>query len=101
MRTRPFPIGYALAREYLELRRSILGESNRTHHYREARGGMRAIASVSSSTGLVFPGSARFEDLASEIVGRHPIEPGPEWLATASEALFELLLDNLPERTDP
>lgn len=100
MRTRPFPIGYALARAYFERRRMDHGDRSKTHDALKRRGGMRAIAEVASSAGLVFPGSARFEGLASDVLRELPIEPGPEWLDKASTAL-ELLLDTQPERNRP
>lgn len=93
MRTRPFPVDYALAREYLELRRAQTGEPKRGHAFQQARGGMAAVASVASSTHLVTPGTAAFVSLASSVIRARPIEPGPEWLHAAAEDLVAAMTE--------
>lgn len=92
MTTRPFPVEYALAREYLELLRAR-GNRPRTILYREATGGMNALAGVASSMHLVQPGTCRFHSLARETLAAYPVDAGPEWLDRAAADLAARLDD--------
>lgn len=88
--TRPYPLPFAIARAYLELYRAE-GRSSRprTNAYREARGGMTALAEVAASSGMVHPGTVRFHSICREVVADLPVEAGPEWLDRAAQAVAE------------